>query len=230
MAIVDKLVFEINAGNYQPDDKLPSENELADLYNVPRLTARKAYKRLQELDYIYSIQGKGSFVKNRWKQIPLMLSGNQSFSQKMQELGYDYRSVNIGCELVSHHQNICQALGAGQTVNKVYKISRLRYVDGRPIALHNSFVSEALFPNIADEGRAITSMFNYYKSEGHVAFASSESRLSVAFPSRTERELLECCGLVPLLILDSDCVDAVTGHVLEVTRILYRSDYFTYMI
>lgn len=228
--ILDKLIFDIDAGKYEPDDSLPSENELAQLYKVPRMTARKVYKLLQERDYIYSIQGKGSFVKNRRKQIPLVLSGEISFSDKMKELQFDYHSKNIGCELIPYQRPVFQALGVEPNNGNVFKISRLRYVDGSPIALHISYVREDLFPDISLEGSSITSMFAYYHNKGYSTFESSSSRLSVVFPTRSERALLQCSSLVPLLSIESDCLDSLTGHVLEVTKILYRSDTFTYEI
>lgn len=58
--IFDKLVYQIVSGQYQAHDKLPSENETADKYQVPRITARKAYEKLEELGYVYKKQGKGS--------------------------------------------------------------------------------------------------------------------------------------------------------------------------
>lgn len=85
--IVDKLLSLIAAGKYKVHDRLPSENEIADKYEVPRITARKAYETLKEMGYIYKKQGKGSYVKDRSRQIELVLTGDVSFSQKMKEKG-----------------------------------------------------------------------------------------------------------------------------------------------
>ncbi|CAB1245155.1 GntR family transcriptional regulator [Clostridium sp. MT-14] len=56
--IIDELIYNINNKKYKNNDKLPSENDLADIYKVPRIVARKAYERLQEMGYIYSKRGK----------------------------------------------------------------------------------------------------------------------------------------------------------------------------
>ncbi|GAA0836268.1 GntR family transcriptional regulator [Paenibacillus glucanolyticus] len=226
--IVDKFIFDIRAGIYEPDDKLPSENEVADLFKIPRMTVRKAYTTLHELGYIYSKQGKGSYVRNRQQQIPLVLS-NVSFSKKMIELGFSYQSSNIFCEQISHNKKIYQFLQVGEEI-RVFRIGRLRLIDGRPIAFHISYVAESVFDDIAVEGRQITSMFDYYNSKGYTDYTSTTTEISIAFPSKSERELLECSSLIPLLVLESGCVDERTGKVLEHTRVLYRSDYFTYII
>lgn len=51
--IFDKLMFDINQGMYKENDKFPSENEIADIYHVPRIIARKVYEQLENLGYIY---------------------------------------------------------------------------------------------------------------------------------------------------------------------------------
>ncbi|UKS28615.1 GntR family transcriptional regulator [Paenibacillus sp. HWE-109] len=227
--IMDYLTAAIQSGKYEPDDKLPSENELADRFKVPRITARKAYERLQELGYIYSKQGKGSFVQDRNLRIPLVLSGNISFSQKMLDLGYNYQSKNIFCEPISFNNKIYQSLRAPED-SMVYRVGRLRIVNGQSIALHISYVTACMFPEISTEGREITSMFQYYRSKGYHNFRSIQTILSVTYPSKSERDLLACSSLIPLLVLESGCMDGESGKMLECSKILYRGDCFSYEI
>lgn len=229
LTLVDQLISEIKVGKYNPNDKLPSENELADRYKVPRMVVRKAYERLQELGYIFSRQGKGSYVQNRKQQIPLILTGDISFSEKMQELEYDFTTVNVCCEKIKYDSATYHALKANPQ-DTVYKISRLRIVDDCPIAVHTSFISQTVFQDINREGAEITSIFKYYKSQGFTDFAAERSQLSVVFPNEYERNILNCSSLIPLLLLESGCVDQKTGTVLEYTKIMYRSDCFTYVI
>ena len=51
-----------------------SENELALKCNISRLTARRAYSRLIELGYAYTVKGKGTFVS---KNIPDIIHPKQ---------------------------------------------------------------------------------------------------------------------------------------------------------
>lgn len=227
--LVDQLISEIHEGKLKPNDKLPSENELADQYKVPRMVVRKAYERLQELGYIFSRQGKGSYVQNRKQQIPLILTGDVSFSEKMKELEYDFTTENVCCEKIEYNSTIYHALKAN-TQDEVYKISRLRIVDDCPIAVHTSYILQTVFQDIDRKGVEITSIFQYYKSHGFTDFTAKRSQLSVVFPNEYERNLLKCSSLIPLLLLESGCVDKKTGTVLEYSKIMYRSDCFTYVI
>ncbi|WP_019122112.1 GntR family transcriptional regulator [Brevibacillus massiliensis] len=229
MDIMDHLIADIQAGKYDPDDKLPSENELADLFRVPRITARKAYERLQELGYIYSKQGKGSFVKDRHQRIPLALFTRESFSKKMMQLGYNYQSKNIFCEPIEYNNKIYEALGAEEQ-DRVFKVGRLRIIDQVPMAVHISYVAETMFGEIERIGSEITSMFEFYRERGYTDLRSTQTLLSVTFPSKYERALLACSGLIPLLVLESECVDHRTGRTLEYSKTIYRGDYFTYVL
>ncbi|WP_211745648.1 GntR family transcriptional regulator [Paenibacillus sp. Marseille-Q4541] len=229
MDIMDHFVMWIESGKYEPYDKLPSENEVADRFKVPRITARKAYEKLQELGYIYSMQGKGSFVKDRQQRISLVLSADKSFSRKMIELGYNYQSRNILCEKIEFNQKIYEILNVDEQ-DSIYRVDRLRFIDDRPIALHSSFVSEAMFPEIGREGKEIYSMFQYYESKGFREFQSTQTQLRLTHPSKMERELLECSSLIPLIVIESECTDKESGNTLEYSKIMYRGDLFTYVI
>lgn len=227
--LVDQLIMEIREGKYKPNDKLPSENELADLYKVPRMVIRKAYEQLQELGYIFAKQGKGSFVQNQKLQIPLILTGDISFSEKMKELKYDYQTINLSCQKIPFDSSIYHTLRVKKE-DTVYKVSRLRIVEGFPIAVHTSFLSQSLFKNIEGDGTEIHSIFQYYREQGYTDFEPMQSHLNVVFPTKTEREIFKCPSLVPLLLLESGCVDKKTGAVLDYSKIMYRSDFFTYVI
>lgn len=227
--IIDNLMSDINSGKYKTKEKLPSENELVDTYGVPRILIRKAYERLEQMGYIYSKQGKGRYIKDRHQQIELFLSGNESFTQKMLDKGYNFKSKNIYCRKIAYDEKIYNELHLAKTA-EVYEIGRLRIIDNKPMALHVSYVARALFKDIEESGKYIESMFEYYKSKGYSTINSDKSIISVAFPKVKEREILECSNLVPLLILECNSIDGATGQVLEHTRIFYRTDCFKYVV
>jgi GntR family transcriptional regulator, transcriptional repressor for pyruvate dehydrogenase complex len=62
------LFAKIANGDYSPDQKLPSEKELAEQFDVSRPIVREALERLRREDLIYSRQGAGSFVRIKSEQ------------------------------------------------------------------------------------------------------------------------------------------------------------------
>ncbi|SDH98448.1 transcriptional regulator, GntR family [Alteribacillus persepolensis] len=227
--IIDEIMQLMVNKALTSGQKLPSENALAKKHNVPRMTVRNALTTLEERGYIYSVQGKGRFVKEKSMQIELHLTGKKSFTDKMEQLGYDLTTKNICCEKINYDEKMYRRLQADKD-DSVYKIGRLRWIDDEPMAIHYSFVHAARFPSIAGDGPNITSMFAYYRKQGYHDFTSQKNVLSVTFPTEYEQKLLSCKRMVPLILVESDCLDADSKQVLEHTKILYRSDTFKYDI
>ena len=226
--IMDNIIININEGRYKPDAKLPSDNELSDKYGVPRIKIRHVYERLESMGYIYSLQGRGRFLKNRSGNIELVLSGNESFSKKIREQGYDLESKNIFCERVPYNEKIYAELRAVKK-EEIYRIGRLRIVGGEAIAIHISYVLKSVFPNIYEDGKNITSMFDYYNKNGFSSYSTEKSFLSIAYPTSKERGYLDCGDLVPVLRVETNCRGG-DGTILEYTEIMYRGDRFKYKI
>ncbi len=62
--IYDELTRLILSKVLKPDEKLPSVRELAAMIKINPNTIQRAYKSLEENNYIYSIKGVGNFVKD----------------------------------------------------------------------------------------------------------------------------------------------------------------------
>lgn len=61
--IYHKLFARIAAGEYAQNQRLPSENELAQMFNVSRPIVRAALDRLRSDGLVYSRQGSGSYIR-----------------------------------------------------------------------------------------------------------------------------------------------------------------------
>lgn len=227
--IIDDMLQSILQGKYKEHDRFPSENELAIYYNVPRINVRKAFLKLEDMGYIYSKQGKGRFLKPEKQQIELHLNASSSFSEKMKEAGHDLETQNLGYVKVPYDSKIYANLQV-EPDEEVFMISRLHLIDLQPIALHISYVAKSVFPQIERDGDGIQSMFSYYADHGFTEFSSDKSYVSISFPTSIECSLFDCTPLVPLLVVESDCTETNQNKVLEYTKIIYRSDYFSYVI
>jgi len=73
---LSEIVFErmeraIKSGSYHPDERLPTEHDLAAEFEVSRPVVRDALRKLRERGLIYSRQGTGSFVRTIGLKQPL---------------------------------------------------------------------------------------------------------------------------------------------------------------
>ena len=218
-------------GELIPGDKLPSENELAELYNAKRIDARNALVQLEKMGIVYSRQGVGRFVNEPLPTVEFLVTGTTSFSEKMKEQDIPYESRVIYADYANDKEQAQyrELLGVDEDV-KIFKVSRLRIVNEVPCAIHISYIREDLFPHIYKEKENLTSVYTYFKAAGHKHLRSKDRILSAQFPTLEEMKMLQCSELVPLLVFETDTYDKETNDCLERVKILYRSDLFKHQL
>jgi GntR family transcriptional regulator len=63
--IVDYITAHIQSGDWEPGHRLPAERAMAERWGVAYLTVRRAMAELRERGLIVSVQGRGTYVKDR---------------------------------------------------------------------------------------------------------------------------------------------------------------------
>lgn len=69
--VFDRMYRAIKSGAYRPDERLPTEHDLAIEFEVSRPIVREALRRLRDQGFIYSRRGAGSFVRAVGMREPL---------------------------------------------------------------------------------------------------------------------------------------------------------------
>lgn len=226
--ILDDMMQLISEGKYAEHDRLPTENELANYYNVPRMNAEKVYLELEDMGYVYSEQGKGRFLTPERQRVELQLIGNSCFSEKIKAAGYESETQNLGYVKMAYEENIYTYLGV-EADEEVFKISLLHLIESQPVALQLSYVTKFVFPQIEREGDYIQSMSDYYEEKGYIKSSSNKNYISISFPTSLERSLFSCSRLVPLLVVENKSTEIQQNKILAYTKMIYRSDSFAYV-
>ncbi len=224
--IADTLIKEFKQDVYRKGEKMPSENKMAVRFGVTRIEIRKAYEKLKELGYVYSMQGYGSFFSGKREKIKLFMN-DQSFSQKMASLNLPLETRNIGCQKVQEDSLIHNMLKV-PSIENIYKITRLRLMYGEPIAIHISYLPEALFPSLSEDASNLTSVYDYMHNCGYTDLFCDNTQLTVSSLSKKERNLLYIQGYASSLVLTCRCISKSTDTVVEIARTIYRSDKFIF--
>jgi GntR family transcriptional regulator len=60
--IADEIAADITSGKLGPDEPIPSESDIQQVYGVARATARHAIAELRGRGLVYTVAGRGSFV------------------------------------------------------------------------------------------------------------------------------------------------------------------------
>ncbi|MGG1397389.1 GntR family transcriptional regulator [Bacillus salipaludis] len=65
--IIDEIKSKILSGDYKLDEKIPTESDLQETYNVSRHTVRKAILELANEGFLRSEKGSGTYVSNKYQ-------------------------------------------------------------------------------------------------------------------------------------------------------------------
>lgn len=134
--IKETLKKQILDGHYVPHERLPSENELMQLFGVSRITVRQALRDLYNEKLVFSAQGKGTFV-SKPKAVQDM-QHLQGFGEAMHAKGYDTSARLIGVREIRANREIQEQLQlhSGQDV---VEIRRVRYLNREPVSVDTSY-------------------------------------------------------------------------------------------
>lgn len=99
---------KIMEGVLRPEDRLPSEDELAAQYSVSKITVKKALELLKEDGLIHRIQGSGTFVSEvRAAELPAIKKGN---SRRI-GLVLEHVSSSFGLDMMYYIDQMMDAQG-----------------------------------------------------------------------------------------------------------------------
>lgn len=89
--VFERMHRAIKSGAYAPDERLPTEHDLAAEFQVSRPVVREALKKLRDQRLIYSRQGAGSFVAQLGVKEPLGFGAVESLADLRR--CYEFRLV-----------------------------------------------------------------------------------------------------------------------------------------
>lgn len=130
--------------DYKNGEKLPSVNDLAIQFGVSVSSIREALKKLEALELVEMIHGKGVFVRSAPMTWP---SRFRSFSETVRESGHVPGAHVLALECVPANSRVAVQLGIG-VGDEVFRLKRLRSSDDDLVAIEESFLPSNLVPDL----------------------------------------------------------------------------------
>lgn len=101
--IKEHIITKIGKGEWMPRQKLPSENEIATILAISRMTVNRAFKELTEEGYLFREKGSGTFVAEPFQLTPffeltpiskeIAIEGNRYRAQILALKGIHYEDI-----------------------------------------------------------------------------------------------------------------------------------------
>ena len=220
------ILREIEVGRLKPDDQLPTEDRLAEIYHVSKITVRQALRELAVEGYIRRQQGRGTFV-----QRPHLQEGPReltSFSGEMRRHGLTPTSRVLEQEVGTAPPDVAAKLAIDPDA-PVFRLRRLRLADGEPMGVQHAYLPLVLVPGIADAPLAGGSLYDLLESRYGLHPAKARETYWVVAATKEDAGLLGIVAGSPAM-----AAERVTflpdGQPLEYVQSIMRGDRYRVVV
>ncbi|MEX1212529.1 MAG: GntR family transcriptional regulator [Balneolaceae bacterium] len=215
---------KIDDGTFLPDQKLPSENEMAQQFDVSRVTIRRALQSLESESMIYRCQGLGSFVSD--PRASHQLVRLTDFHEDMKQAGLSASTTLIRFQTVETPEWILPTLQL-EPNSRVVQIDRLRLGDGQAIAFDSTWLpmmyGQLLDPNVLES----KTIYHVLEEQYEIPILRGTYIISADAASSTVAHHLNVEPGSPLLLMDrTSCT--LGEKPVYFQRRYYRSDRVAY--
>ncbi|MEO0376578.1 MAG: GntR family transcriptional regulator, partial [Cyanobacteria bacterium P01_A01_bin.17] len=139
IAISEKLRHQIEAGDYLPGEKLPSEHQLMETFHVSRITVRQAIANLVNQGLVKAQRGKGVFVTPQQKVAYSLSSPLVFMEQDLADDGIQLTFKSLTFRKVRPSSQVRDVLQLSPQAS-VYLQKKLLRMDGAVGAIDVSYI------------------------------------------------------------------------------------------
>jgi DNA-binding GntR family transcriptional regulator len=221
--VAQRLEHAIESGELPAGTRLDTELVLADQLGVSRPTLRRAIEYLVDRGYVVRRRAVGTQVLHPKVRRPVQLS---SLYDDLATEGKNPGTAVLSLRTVPAADSVAHALGL-QEGSPVVALERLRYADGKPLAVMRNWLPPGLV-ELEPEALERTGLYQLMRAAGvglHLASQTIGGRAATA----AEARLLQARRGEPLLTMQRTTYDD-TGQAVELADHLYRASLYSFEI
>lgn len=212
----------------KPGDKLPSEAELSQEFEVNRLTVRRALDELSQRGLIDTVRGKGSFVATPRMRYDMSAGRDASLTRTMRELGHRVRVTVLSTEI----RDSAGAAGDETELNTagpLFVCKTLRFVDDEPWTVSVTSIPIQRFPQLPQNWSGDTSLFDHLVDSHGVRMQRASRTFAAGLADPVEAEHLQVRVGAAILEMRGVNIDQDGGPVAAV-RHRFRGDHVQFTV
>ncbi|AYW57115.1 GntR family transcriptional regulator [Raoultella ornithinolytica] len=198
-SIADRLRLRLNSSDFNIGSPLPGEKKLAEEFGVARMTIRKAIELLISWGLVVRRHGSGTFVAR--KDVHHETTNLTGLAEVLRKQGKEVVSEVLIFEVMPAPPAIASQLRI-QINERIYFSRRVRYVDGKPLMLEDSYMPVKLFRNLSLvhlEG----SKFDYIEKECGITISGNYESLTPVLVDKQLARSMNVPEQTPLLRITS---------------------------
>jgi DNA-binding GntR family transcriptional regulator len=218
------IIKKIEKGEYPEDSKIPSEQELCEVYNISRPTVRQAVTELTNNGYLFKEKGKGTFVSKSRATIDIKnYSGFTDSILDSQEPG-ERNITSLDIVQSTNHPKLEEVFGILH--NQKIDFTEVKYLtmqNKEVFSLNISYIPLNLFPTIIDDIKSKKPSYDIMRGKYPLLPVKTKSSLEIIFTEQSDAHFLQVQPGQALIKIEN-MLFSKSAQVVEFIVSKYRAD------
>jgi len=190
---IERLIRDDRMGE---GDKLPSERQLAEEFEVQRDTVRCALDILLKRGLIIKKPRQGYYVAP--KKIEINVNNFRSVKKDIENLSRNSKSIMLNYEMISMSKKLSEITQLPEGT-LCYQVLRVRYDGEKPISVERSNIVAEYVPGLSREELEQRGLASTLRHEYGITLVSARQRITQVYGDDMEAELLRISKNEPLI-------------------------------
>ena len=214
------MASDIARGDLRPGDRLPSEEQLLERFDVSRITVRRAIQNLIQRGMVEIRRGRGTFVLA--PVISQELTRLSGFVEDMDSHGRKASARVLSQEVVAANAAVARQLSISKGT-RVMRIERVRSADSVPLSFDETYLPLEIGKQIVSNDLRTKPIFSLLEQKYGIPLTEAEYRLeAAAAPARVAAALAIAEGFPVFRIERTSFTE--DGRPIDYEILSYRSD------
>lgn len=199
-----KVIYsKIQSGEYLPGTSIPSENELAKMYGINRLTVRNGIDQLVNEGLLMRVQGKGVYVLGaNGKRDVETVSG----FEEIMKVSSTTRSSKILKQVVRKASDKFSWIFGISSEDEIYYIKIIIYIGGIPSSLEEIYIPKYLITQLDSIDLSVFSIEEIYDFYGIIRTKVNET-IDLTRLDANEGRMLKINASEEVMVMESISFD-----------------------
>ena len=222
--LIQYIKQQVANGVWKVGDKIPSEREFCNQFQISRMTVRGAIETLKNEGLIYSKKGLGNFVC-----IPKFnqkLNKLTSFTDDMLSRGLNPGSKTLLLKCMPAPADVAKIFRINEG-DKVINLKRLRIANDEPMALEDTYINESLVPGLLENYESGNSLYKTMREKFGIELLAATESIEVGLCGKKDAKLLEVKPGSPVFSIHRVTLTKERQPI-EVVLSIYRGDRYTF--
>jgi len=194
------IISQIEDGHYSIGTRIPGEHDLSRQLNISRGTIREAIRELVDEGYLYTIHGRGTFVKNIEKPSWAM----NTFASVADS--FDDANIHYSTRIMDNSRDFADSVVAAQLhiepQTEIIRLERLRFIKEEPVHLSTSFLPYSTAEKLLSIDLNNKSLYKVMGNDLGIKVVRVERVVMAKLADSHEVDLLQLPDVAAILVMD----------------------------